>query len=117
MPNFINLLVRIVPSLKPVLEKHLDDNPELLPHLFMYYVVLWANSAMLALGGKEISGTEVESLLLTIEDCFGFANEEVDNLICVSFLEDLRGNEPGSSEVIANLGPKLRAFYRKYLEY
>lgn len=111
--DFIDDLVERFPGLRPVLEEHLSDNfGELLPHVFFgdvtRYIVSRHLDARLHHGsGPEQAREEVRSLLKALETAYVERGEEVEELIAVSFLENLpRPGEPGA-DLRECLGPAM----------
>lgn len=103
-------LVRDHPDLQPLLDEHLDDFHELLPHLLIADVCRWvlANYAGVP--------REVRRLLAWLEDHFetgGAERMRLDDLIAVSFIEHLPARWERDGEIVDELGPKMAAEYSR----
>lgn len=94
-PEFIEWLVGRHADLAPILDEHLADNGELLPHVFFGDVTRHA-SAMARAGTNTDA---VDGLLGDLDDSLSLAkdDDQVDNLIGVSFVENAQGI-PGDAE-------------------
>ncbi len=107
---FVRALVQRFPSLTPLLEEHLADNfGDLLPHLFLDDVVRWALDLM-AMARAERSVTaqrELCEFLSHFEDAYASGNVELQELLSVSFLENLPRPHEDGAEIRAHLGPNL----------
>jgi len=108
--SFVRTLGELFPSLKPLLEEHLADNfGELLPHVFFGNFVTWIltmfASARLAPGSS--SRRELAEVLQLLEETYSGGDDELQELLSVSFLESLpRLGEEGSG-IREWLGPSL----------
>ena len=91
-------LIVAAPELDAVRREHLADNDELLPHLLFGDVTRWV-----------VERGPVPELLAVLEHHMEAGDEEVQNVIAVSFLENLLGDDPGERAVQAALGPRLKA--------
>jgi hypothetical protein len=87
-PEFVNWLVDRHPGLAPVLEEHLATYDELLPHVFFGDVTRYALS--LARDG-EID--ELNRLLGDLDAALDESEDEVANLVSVSFVENASTDE------------------------
>lgn len=98
--EFSRSLVVEVPSLAPVLDEHLADmDDELLPHMFFGDVTRWADEA----AADPSKDAELGRLLELLDEGLASGSEEVQDLITVSFLENLEDD----SAVLAKLSPRL----------
>lgn len=101
---FVKAISARFPCLGPVLDEHIGDNGEILPHVFFgdvtrYAVRLFQNSE---------ASPELRDILSHLEEAFQREMPDVVDLISVSFLENLpRDGEPGG-EIRKLLGPNLR---------
>jgi hypothetical protein len=117
--DFVERLANRYPSLKPILDEHVSDNfGEVLPHVFFGDLTRLVVSEFTRVDSDELReadavGAEVRRLLAELEDAYADGGEEIQELIAVSFLENLpRPGEEGSG-VRAWLGPELRAQLRR----
>lgn len=88
-------------GLKALLAEHVEDNDEILPHVFMADVTRWVE------GGA--ADSERAAVLDQLEQEYGGDDVGVRELITVSFLENL---SEGSLTVLG-LPPLLRAEYEE----
>ena len=106
---FIDRLIGAVPQLQPLREKHVEGNfGELLPHVLMGEIT--AEAVELYVRGDQ--GT-VRRLLDFLETEAEAGHEgDVDELIAVSFVENLPyDGEPGHA-ITGELGPRLSEILR-----
>lgn len=110
----VDRLVEQFDALRPMLREHLSDNfGEVLPHLFFGDITRYAVSRTIEAQGATVQARkaiqqELDELLHTLEQVYSEGNEELEELISVSFLENLpREAEPGS-DIRLRLGPLLR---------
>ena len=98
-------LLEHVPELKCVYDEHINDYEELLPHVFFgdatRYVVQQAKDGFLA------SDQPVSRILRLFEVAMA-GSEDVQELVSVSFLENLVGNEEVIRELASMMGPALK---------
>jgi hypothetical protein len=105
--RFVQRLVESFPSLVPALDEHLDDNfGELLPHVFLGDVVRWIVS-MSSQKGATDPGSELAVFLRELEGIFASGDNEIQELISVSFLENLPRLGEESAVIRTQLGPAL----------
>ena len=107
---FIRALVERFPSLAPLLEEHLTDNfGELLPHIFLGDVVRWVLALMATARAEEslTAQRELHEFLCRLEDTYAGGNEELQELLSVSFLENLPRSGEDGAEIRNQLGPNL----------
>jgi len=89
--SFVGALVRRNRALLSVLEEHLvDQEGEVLPHLFMADVERWVEVAL-----HQGRRPDVERVLEQLEEEFNGPDDDVREVISASFLEHLP--RPGSS--------------------
>ena len=95
-------------GLSAALDEHLKDNfGELLPHVFFGDVT--RRLVALSEDGSDLAHAELDRVLAFLEDRFDEGDEQIQELIAVSLLENLP--RPGESGVgiRRSLGPGLRA--------
>ena len=98
---FSRLTTQAAPSLKPVLDEHLTDFDEMLPHLYFGDVSRWVSAEI----AKPSPSPEVDALLKLLESSYPQAPDDVQNLIDVSFVEMVE-DDPA---VVRLFGPNLMA--------
>jgi len=102
---FIVQLVEYVPQLKELLDEHLKDNGELLPHYFFGDLTRYAVEQVKK--GATKAYEPLARLLIFLEDGLKSGNADVKNLILASFVENL-ADEPEAREQIKKMaGPNL----------
>lgn len=115
--DLIEQLVAKYARLKPTLDEHVSDNfGEVLPHLFFGDLTRYVVSLLLdiesGVGPKHSEAEELRALLNDLEHAYATGDEEIQELISVSFLENLPRPGEDASRVRAWLGPELAAQMR-----
>lgn len=108
---FVGALAHRFPALLGVFEEHLEEQRgEVLPHVFMADVTRW-------LVGRFIKAGDSDALLGDIlgfmENAFGSDEEQVQELLAVSFLENLPRFGESGFEIRSILGPALKEELRR----
>lgn len=106
----VDRVVAVAPALLPVLGEHLADNRELLPHVFFGDVTRFVVSGF---SDHSERRADAEKVLALLEEAIGSPDEDVQNLVSVSFCENLLGEKPLEA-IRAAMGPRLRAELAKY---
>jgi hypothetical protein len=83
---FVEWLVGRHSDLAPILDEHLRDNGELLPHVFFGDVTRYASD----LARRGDTG-RLDHLLTDLDQALTSAEDEADNLIWASFVENAQG--------------------------
>ena len=108
--TFVRALVDRFPSLQPLFDEHVADNfGELLPHVFFGDIVRWVLSllATAKFRPESTSGRRLTAVLQLLEETYSGGDGELQELLSVSFLENLpRPGEVGA-EIRDQLGPSL----------
>jgi len=104
--QFIQKMVAAFPEVKSIHDQHQADNDELLPHVLMGDVTRYVISQ------TENKSTPVITKLLdffeqTLDD------EEIEELISVSFVENLFGEDNTIKALRPIMGPKLANLFKK----
>jgi hypothetical protein len=101
--NFVSALLTEFPELQPLLDKHVRANDEVLPHVFFGELTRFAlNEA------KSPTSDALCRLLSFLESAMTSGDENVQNVIAASFLENL-GPPTDEFYVIRTMsGPNLR---------
>jgi hypothetical protein len=106
--SFVSSMVARFPSLYRLLEDHIRDNAgEVLPHVFFGEVTRYVLSLLVAARGeprRELIG----DVLSYLEEAYAAGDEELRELISVSFLENLPGPGESGAEVREMVGQNLR---------
>ncbi len=117
---FIEKMLEKVPDLRNIYQEHLDDNDELLPHVFMADVTRFVLELLendLQNKSKTVED-KIFILLELIENALREGNEDVKDVIILSFLENLEQDdfkysllkEKLGRESLKNLN-KIEVFY------
>jgi hypothetical protein len=106
----VGALVDRCPSLLPVLDAHLDDYEHLLAHLFFGDVVRWAVRRHL----DDSEDAELATGLALLEQ--HFAKNQADELIAVSFLENLPAKADPGAGIRQRLGPTMTKHLNEFLD-
>jgi hypothetical protein len=106
LEDFVAELLVHVPELRSVYDEHINDNDELLPHMFLgdvtRYVVRQVEDNAID------TSQSVSRILCLFENEIVNANEDIQELISVSFLENLCGHEDIVTRLGSLMGPNLR---------
>lgn len=106
--DFLRRLAAAVPSLRERVAAHFERfNGKPLPHAFVGEIVFEA-AGLVAAGRAAL----VRPLLGFLEAEYG-VDEDIDNVIDVSFVEMLPDRGESGAEILDLLGPKLRAEYQR----
>jgi hypothetical protein len=106
---FLNELLKKVPELTSVYDEHLYDYEELLPHVLMAEITRF----IVKLANKVIKNKKDDNLKLSVildhfENALNEGNEELTNIIVVSFLENLETDIPAYSFLKSQFGKELK---------
>ena len=85
--RFIEDLLEKVPALVPIYDEHLRDYDTLIPHVFLGDVTRF----VVALVNESPLSNELKAVLDVLEVAMSKEDEEISELISVSFLENLIG--------------------------
>lgn len=101
--SFTVALLEAVPELEPVYKAHIDNNDEVLEHVFMGDVTRFA---------EQIYAGDPESeclarLLKFLDDAFATGDEMVQELVSVSFLENLSRDQESYEGIRDRLSESL----------
>jgi len=102
--DFIRAMVARFPGLRPLLNEHRQDQDgELLPHLFFADLTRYLLS-LLSDESNVCAGRDLREMLDYLDDAYG-NGALLQELISVSFLENLQGEDP---QMRLLLGPNLK---------
>lgn len=111
--SFVDRLVKNVPELASLLEEHLKDYNEVLPHVFMGDVTRFARFQVT---GSKLS-EQGQLILEVLEEGMLSGNPDLAELISVSFLENLAPARRAGSVVINSLNPELLKQYKNIASF
>jgi hypothetical protein len=104
---FVRVLIRRFPSLHVVFDEHVDSMDELLPHVFFGDLTRYIVSLLEASHrGDKQKTVELRNILDLLEEHYA-KNHDVQELISVSFLENLPRPGDKGSQLRSMLGPRL----------
>ncbi|SRR6266498_5028600 len=109
--KFSELLRTSVPGFNPIYDEHVRDNDEVLPHVLMGELVRFLVEE------ARLQGTESSALRAAmglLERGMASADPMLQELIAVSFLENLDPADAGFSAIRSLFGPELEKQYRKF---
>jgi hypothetical protein len=108
--SLIEKLVSISPNLEELYREHIDDYDELLPHVFMGEIT----RNLVEEFSKSTISEEALEVLHTIESSFVNGGDSIEELISVSFVENLVGLNPQEDAIRRYLGKALTKELAKY---
>lgn len=104
--QFIEDLVSLAPELRTLVEIHRFDNDgELLPYVFLNEVVAWLIDLYLAEGANEEIQHFIQQLMVFMEAAFVQGDDATQELIAVSFIENLPSTGEPAAALRRFLGP------------
>ena len=109
--SFAQSLVARFPSLKEPLEEHAQANGgEILPHVFLGEVTRYALSLLSLVHGSANLGRrrELREMLDYLEEVYARGDEELRELISVSFLENLPLPDEEGAQIRDMVGQNLK---------
>jgi hypothetical protein len=101
----INRLLERVPELRPAYDEHVRDNGQLLPHVFFGDVTRYVLRQVR--DGNTAASHPVGQILGCLEHCMASGSEDVKELVSVSFIENLLGNDDVLATLKGMMGPNL----------
>lgn len=101
--TFAQDLLAAVPIAQATVDEHLRDNDELLLHLLMADLLRLTVSAH-----QRNDHDTVQSLLAFVDRALREGDEDVENAVCVSFIEHIGAGAGESEEFIASWPAGLR---------
>lgn len=108
----VDLLVQQVPELRPVYNEHLRDYDEALPHVFLGDVTRYVVRQLREGGPGRLDS--VRRIVAVLEQCVANGDRQVQELVSVSFLENLIDCEDVITAVKAIIGPNLAKEFAAY---
>ncbi|EGR0752212.1 hypothetical protein D8T32_14895 [Vibrio vulnificus] len=108
--SFILQLIEVVPELRVVYDEHIADYDELLEHVFMADVTRFAE----CLFAQKSHSDTLSRLIMFIDKAYSSDDEELKELISVSFLENISKKDKTYLEFISLLSPELKLELSKY---
>ena len=108
--DVVHRLVAVVPEFQPVLSRHLKSNRnELLPHVLFGDLTRWVIELYRESTGSRAKAEVLSRTIAFLEREFADpSNVPAQNLIAVSFLENLHQAGPDYAAIREVLGPHLK---------
>jgi hypothetical protein len=98
--SLIERLLAAVPELRPIYDEHVSDNDGLLPHVF------FGDVTRFAIGN---AGTPtIANLLRVLDEALSDADDEVREVVSVSFVENLADEKAALKLMKPKMGLNLR---------
>ena len=110
--EFVHQLLTVAPGFEPVYREHLADNDELLPHVLMGDFTTWFVKQYRA-RRRLRNGAELRRMITFLEEAFSAGDPDTENVIAVSFLENLDRAGTSYEGIKRLLGPRLREQLRE----
>jgi hypothetical protein len=109
--NFADHLRTAVPGFDRVYDEHLADNDDILPHVLLGDLVRFLSREVEVHGDESVTLKQAMRLL---ESGMGSADARLQELVAVSFLENLDPADASFRTISELFGPKLEQQYRQY---
>ena len=108
--NIGSYLVEAVPEFKPILDKHIEEYGELLPHVLFGELTLWTIELFKRWQqtGKESDYEIFSRVIQFIQRCINSEDQRVNELALFSFLENLWQSEEHYQSIRLCLAPELQ---------
>jgi hypothetical protein len=107
--RFVQTVLDRVPLLHPIYQEHVRYYDELIPHVFMGDISRVAGDLHArALGGDNAADEALSELLTALESGMASPESSVQEMITVSFLENLDLEDFALEDFRQRLGPALR---------
>ena len=103
MNAFCQELAQQIPDIAEILSKHVNDYDELLPHVFMGDVTRYVSN----------DGSHRTDVVQALEKAFANEGPEVEELIAVSFVENLETQEELKKALSGVDAPRLVAEWKR----
>lgn len=119
--QFMNEIAAAFPGAARVIRaRRQEERGDLLPHMEMSDLIWWAGETYASSQSLDESSRharrELEDFMRMLEERFEVGDQDVDNLIAVSFLEGLAQTRESLPGLRRLLGPRMLAWYRKACE-
>lgn len=111
--SFPELLRKQVPGFDRVYDEHVHDYDEVLPHVLLGDLVRFLSDQVREKGAQSAALHEAMSLM---EGGMGSADPSLQELVAVSFLENLDPADESFPAIRKLFGPHLEEQYQKYEE-
>ena len=111
--TFVDELRSAVPGFGRVYDEHVSDNDEVLPHVLLGDLVRFLSNEVEVRG---VEGTGVKPAMDLLERAMDSSDLRLQELVVVSFLENLDPNDPSFFAIRALFGARLEDQYRYYEE-
>jgi hypothetical protein len=106
--NFVADLANIDPDLATMLDEHVRYHEEVVPYVFMGDLARWAVARWQS---RDLD--QLDRLLFWLDGRFATADDEIQNLVAVGFLENLPPTIDVENNIRRRLGPRLAAEFER----
>lgn len=113
---FFDSLLEKVPELNSVYEEHLSDYDELLPHVLMADITRFILD-LLDKDHNQSNEEKISIFLRHFENALKLGDEEVKNIVVVSFLENLEQDSPSYDLLKSRFGKELQNSLRQIEDF
>ncbi len=107
----IRSLVSEHEMLQPILDEHVRDGDEILPHVLMADIARFMGALVADRSDDPVVMRDVEAIIGTLDTQFREGGYAVRNVVAVSFLEQLPSTGEPGTEVRELLTPALRTVF------
>jgi len=107
--NFAEQLRTVVPGFERVYDEHVSDYDEVLPHVLLGDLVRFLSAEVELRGAEALA---LKKAIPLLEDAACSEDERLQELIVVSFLENLEPDDPSFLAIRNSFGPGLEEHYR-----
>jgi hypothetical protein len=105
---FVSRLISVAPELLEIYKLHLNDYDTVLPHVFMGDIA----RQILLMAKDKCKKASLSKLLTALEEGLKSGDEEICELISVSFVENLCGEALVIERLLPQFGIELRREFR-----
>ena len=109
--SFPQQLCVAVPGFDRVYDEHVAEYDEILPHVLLGELVRFLSREVQSCS---IEGAALGRAVMLLERAMGSADPRLQELVAVSFLENLDPADPSFAAIRTHFGPKLEEQYKRY---
>jgi hypothetical protein len=111
--NFAEQFRATVPGFDRIYDEHVADYAQVLPHVLFGDLVRFLSSEVALRGAGSVA---LKQAMLLLEAGMGCQDPRVQELVAVSFLENLDRHDTSFPAIRSLFGPRLEEQYRQYSE-
>jgi hypothetical protein len=106
---FVEGIANRFPSVRELLREHVEDNDEIIPHVFFGDLTRHLTALYkLQTKGDSNAASELRGILDDLENGYVLGDSDIQELIVVSFLENLPAPGEEGAELREMVGPNLK---------